>query len=155
MRYLFFVLILFVFTQCEKFPMDRRYSLYLKNNADYPIVYFTAININPLPSVYPDTTLRSDSLLMEAKIQSGENMDLWARDVRIKDLFDDLPGDTLSIYLFHIDTLKNNTWADVQAGYKILKRYDLSLEDLEHLDYKLNYPPDAKMSGVKMYPPYP
>ena len=135
--------------------MDRQYSLFLKNNADYPIIYFTGINESLLPAVYPDTTLNVDSFSLEAKIQPRENLDLWARGVRIKDLFDDLPGDTLSIYLFHIDTLKNNTWADVQAGYKILKRYDLSLEDLEHLDYKLNYPPDAKMSGVKMYPPYP
>jgi len=135
--------------------MDRRYSLYLKNNADYSIIYFTGININPLPAVYPDTTLLVDSFSLEARIQPGENMDLWARGIKIKELFEDLPADTLSIYLFHIDTLKNNTWAEVQAGYKILKRYDLSLEDLEHLDYKLSYPPDAKMSGVKMYPSYP
>ena len=132
--------------------MDRRHSLYLKNNTDYSIVYIVGENI----PIYPDTSLIAiNSISMNGKIQSGENLDLWARGVRIKDLFDDLPGDTLSIYLFHIDTLKNNTWADVQAGYKILKRYDLSLEDLEYLDYKLSYPPDAKMSEVKMYPPFP
>ena len=66
-----------------------------------------------------------------------------------------MPGDTLSIYLFHVDTLAKYSIDEIREDYKVLQRYDLSLEDLEHLDYKLSYPPDAKMSGVKMYPPYP
>jgi len=142
MRYLFFILLLFVFAHCEKFAMDRRYSLLLKNNSDSPIIYLITEN--------PDTSL-IDSISLKPVIQSGKSVDLWARSVEISKVIED----SLSIYLFHIDTLKNNTWAEVQAGYKILKRYDLSLEDLEYLEYKLSYPPDAKMSGVKMYPPYP
>lgn len=122
--------------------MDRRYSLLLKNNSDSPIIYLITEN--------PDTSL-IDSISLKPVIQSGKSVDLWARSVEISKVIED----SLLIYLFHIDTLKNNTWSDVRDGYKILKRYDLSLEDLEYLDYKLSYPPDAKMSGVKMYPPYP
>jgi len=138
--------------------MDRKYSLYLKNNADYSVVYKVAVNVYPIPSVYPDTTLGANAWPINYNttvVKPGDSKDLFGSSVKIHDIIKDLPADTLSIYLFHIDTLKNNTWAEVQAGYKILKRYDLSLEDLEHLDYKLSYPPDAKMSGVKMYPPYP
>lgn len=32
--------------------------------------------------------------------------------------------------------------------------YDLTLEDLESLDFHLYYPPNERMSGVKMDPPY-
>ncbi len=157
MKKLLFILCVFLFTQCEKLVMDREYSLTLKNNSDFSIIYFTGVNINPLPAVYPDTTLYVDSFSMEPTIivSPGEIKYLIRSGVHLSNTIKELPADTLSIYLFHIDTLKNNTWSDVRDGYKILKRYDLSLEDLEYLDYKLSYPPDAKMSGVKMYPPYP
>ena len=122
--------------------MDRQYSLFLKNNSDFSIIYLITEN--------PDTSL-IDSISLKPVIQAGKSLDLWARDVEVSKVV----KDSLFIYLFHIDTLKNNSWADVQADYKILKRYDLSLEDLEYLDYKLSYPPDAKMSEVKMYPPFP
>ncbi len=156
MRKLIFVAILFVFTHCEKFAMDRKYSLYLKNNTNHAIVYMIGENIYLIPTVYPDTTLGDHSWPIDhtTTIEPNINKDLFGGSVKISDIVKDLPADTLSIYIFHIDTLENNTWAEVQAGYK-MKRYDLSLEDLEYLDYKLSYPPDAKMSGVKMYPPYP
>jgi len=123
---------------------------------DYSIVYIIGESIQSMPTVYPDTSLDLDTFSFKLIIEPGETADIIkASSVKISEIIEDLPADTLSVYLFHIDTLKNNTWAEVQAGYKILKRYDLSLEDLEHLEYKLSYPPDAKMSGVKMYPPYP
>ena len=41
---------------------------------------------------------------------------------------------------------------EVRKGYKVLARYDLSLEDLERLNFELSYPPDNRMQGIKMYP---
>ncbi len=162
MRYLFFILLLFVFTHCEKFAMDRKYNLKLKNNSDHSIAYLAGQNFIyktyvPIgPNIYPDTGLTIDAIPFDLIIEPGEVGEIIpSSSVKISDYFKDLPADTLSIYIFHLDTLKNNTIEDIQSGYKILKRYDLSLEDLEHLDYKLSYPPDAKMSGVKMYPLYP
>ena len=123
---------------------------------DYSIVYIIGESIQSMPTVYPDTSLDLDTFSFKLIIEPGETADIIkASSVKISEIIEDLPADTLSVYLFHIDTLKNNTWSDVRDGYKLLKRYDLSLEDLEYLDYKLSYPPDAKMSGVKMYPPYP
>ena len=37
--------------------------------------------------------------------------------------------------------------------YKMV-RYDLTLKDLQTLDFHLYYPPNDKMSGIKMDPPY-
>ena len=37
--------------------------------------------------------------------------------------------------------------------YKLV-RYDLTFRDLQSLDYHVYYPPNEKMSGVKMDPPY-
>ena len=54
--------------------------------------------------------------------------------------FRELPHDTLSVFIFHTDTLKNNSWEEVRDHYKILKRYDLSLSDLEKMHFKIVYP---------------
>jgi len=154
-KVLLLLVLLVALTQCKKFPMDRLYSLYVKNHSDYSIIY--VLRMNQETSTVYDTILGNNppSIDHVTTILSGQNKALLQGSVKISSYFDNVPSDTISIYLFHIDTLKNNTWADVRDGYKILKRYDLSLEDLEYLDYKLSYPPDAKMLGVKMYPPYP
>ncbi len=63
-----------------------------------------------------------------------------------------LPNDTLSIFIFHSDTVSSYPWQTIRTEYKILKRYDLSIADLERLNYKVSYPPDNRMENVKMYP---
>ena len=159
MRYLIIAIsVLLLFSQCEKFPMDRKYSLFLKNNSGDSLFCYIALGVGKGANapLYPDTLLEKIVIDYDyGVIGVEENAILHESSVKWKSYFQELPQDTLSIYLFSLDTLKSNTWEDVQAGYKILKRYDLSLEDLEYLDYKLSYPPDAKMSGVKMYPTYP
>jgi len=35
-----------------------------------------------------------------------------------------------------------------------LQRYDLTIRDLDILDWTLSYPPDERMKNIKMYPPY-
>ncbi|MEO1022414.1 MAG: hypothetical protein AAFW89_07705, partial [Bacteroidota bacterium] len=62
------------------------------------------------------------------------------------------PSDTLSLFVFHVDTLAKYDWEGILKQYNILMRYDLSLEDLERLDFTVTYPPDKSMKGVQMYP---
>ena len=62
--------------------------------------------------------------------------------------------DTLSLFIFDADTFNNYSWEEIQSGYKVLQRYDLSPEDLRVLSKKITYPPDERMKNMKMYPPY-
>jgi hypothetical protein len=48
--------------------------------------------------------------------------------------------DTLSIYVFDTDTLNTYDWVKVKVGYKVLKRYDLSLDDLKQMNWTITYP---------------
>lgn len=73
---------------------------------------------------------------------------------RTKEAFDQLPRDTLSIYLFDAATYLNNDWDEVRTEYKVLKRYDLSLEDLNKLNWVIIYPPSEAMKDMKQFPPY-
>ena len=56
-------------------------------------------------------------------------------------------------YLFSRDTLETVSWEEVVKEYKVLARYDLTLEDLERLNWTIYYPPNEKMKGIKMYYP--
>jgi hypothetical protein len=75
------------------------------------------------------------------------------------EIIDQISSDTLSVYYFHSDTLAKYSWEEIRRDYKVLRRYDLSVEDVKKLYNKYSvpeipYPPDARMKDMKMWPPY-
>jgi hypothetical protein len=66
----------------------------------------------------------------------------------------EIPSDTLMVYIFDEEVLKNNSWGVVVENYMILQRYDLSLPDLQKLNWHVFYPPTEEMKNMKMYPKY-
>lgn len=62
--------------------------------------------------------------------------------------------DTLIVFAFDADTLDYYGWDTVCAYHKVLQRYDLSLEDLQYLNFKLCFPPSKAMRNIHMWPPY-
>ena len=63
-------------------------------------------------------------------------------------------SDEVFIYVFDSEVVENTPWEVVARDYLVLKRYDLTLDDLQILDWKITYPPDERMKDMKMYPPY-
>ncbi|MCL2727598.1 MAG: hypothetical protein FWD56_04360, partial [Bacteroidales bacterium] len=61
--------------------------------------------------------------------------------------------DTLSFFIFDADIFNAYTWEEIQSGYMVLKRYDLSPQDLRALRRRITYPPDERMKNMKMHPP--
>ena len=45
-------------------------------------------------------------------------------------------------------------WETVREDYIILQRYDLSIAELEKLNWTIYYPPAEAMKDIYMYPPY-
>jgi hypothetical protein len=77
----------------------------------------------------------------------------------LENYFHKIPSDTLSVFYFHVDTINKYSWEEIRQGYKVLRRYDLSIDDLYLLYNKYDipeipYPPDERMKNMKMYPPY-
>jgi hypothetical protein len=62
--------------------------------------------------------------------------------------------DSLHIFIFEENVLATYTWEEVVDNYMVLKRYDLSLQDLQQLNWQISYPPSGAMKDMKMYPPY-
>lgn len=51
-----------------------------------------------------------------------------------------IPSDTLMIYVFDAQIIENMDWEDVVYDYMVLKRYDLSMQDFEGMNWTITYP---------------
>jgi len=48
--------------------------------------------------------------------------------------------EVLMVFVFDAEVLETTPWDTVKSNYLVLKRYDLSLEDLQDMDWKIIYP---------------
>ena len=148
MRTVYIIFIFLLLFSCEWPYMDRIDPLYIKNQSNCAISIYPARR--GFDFVYPDTSitlLKNHRVLKFNQSTNFASAD-WKEEIEF------LPKDTLSIFIFSTDTLNKYSWEEVRRDYKILKRYDLSIQDLELLDYKVYYPPTPAMSQMKMYPKY-
>ena len=60
----------------------------------------------------------------------------------------------LHVILFDEDIIHTVPWDTIRKNIMTLKRYYLTLEDLQRLDWKITYPPTEAMKDVVQYPPY-
>ena len=129
------------------------HPLYIINNSNNTLkIYMNDDKYHR--SVYPDTLITNfenriffeDYPPLSGKREITSSVS-WKESFKIHTI-----QDTMSVFVFHSDTLAKYSWEEVRKGYKVLARYDLSLEDLERLNFELSYPPDNRMQGIKMYP---
>jgi len=148
---LFLICICFILFFC-KCPINDEYRWYLDNQTDDTLSVYLAFGFL---SAYPDTILPIDP--NKANISGADphkKQLIWLSGGTPEKEIKILPKDTLSVFLMHHDTIKKYKWQEIRADYKILKRYDLSLNDLQILDFTIPYPPNKTMQDMKMYPPY-
>ena len=134
---------------------ETHYPLYITNNADHTFGF--DLGLGGHSGYYPDTLLPKTDFSVK-NIQPGKRYN-YCIDFKWEKIFSRLPKDTMSVFIFHTDTLKKYTWEEVRDRYMILKRYDLSYDDIVRLHNKYNvpeipYPPDERMKDMKMWPPY-
>ena len=114
---------------------ETKYPLYIENASSHTIAFYVAAS--GIEHKYPDTALISNKFEM-GTIRSGGSAS-WYSSFPFDRLFELLPTDTLSIYLFHPDTLAKYDWNVIRNEYKVLKRFDVSLDDLKRNDFKVTY----------------
>jgi hypothetical protein len=130
------VLLLTVCSKCE-LAMDHSYVIDLINEADHPIGYYFGDG-GKYGTYYPDSLPKTNDYVMyniDDVISPGIESHLsWDK------YFETLPYDTLSLFIFHTDTLNMYSWDEIRDDYKILKRYVFSYDDLERMDWTITYP---------------
>jgi hypothetical protein len=114
---------------------------------------------------YPDTTIHNINPLKHgqkttagtinrASCIGGAGVCIEARF--IKSEFNDNPCEYISIFIFDANFMEQNINNEdfMIRESMALQRYDLTLEDLNSLNWTIFYPPNERMKDVKMYPPY-
>ena len=139
--------LIFVSSKCSMEPETYPISVY--NYTDHYINVLLSLG-EPL---YPDTLLpdRNYDLNVPVKPNLGRH---YSQTLPYKKFVKQYNSDTIIIFIFHTDTLSKYTWDEIRGGRKILKRYDVSWQELEKLNGRIAYPPTEAMKDMKMYPPY-
>jgi hypothetical protein len=148
--------------RCEHWIDHDDGAIYIDNKSEFAISFYFPL-VGMKGGVYPDTTLflipTQKSMYGSFYVESGKGRTSGLSNITVENWVLTFPNDTVSIYIFSKDTLSTYSWEVIQRDYKILKRYDLSIEDFKNLSDKqgvpvITYPPDEKMKHIKMYPPY-
>jgi len=127
-----FTLILFILLGCEVPPgADVSYSIRFDNNSDQNLYLF----VNYL---YPDTSLPSQKPYLDY-VASMHSRNIYS-SVKWDKVFDQLPQDTLSLFLIISDSLEIYGWETIATKQKIVARLDLSYNDLDQNSFIVKYP---------------
>ncbi len=118
-------------------------AIYAQCGISYPDTLFGASIQIPVPSIYkvePHERNRTAAAL--------SNRGYWENNFKGKWK---IPSDTLMIYIYDAELLDSKNYTHVKNT--IIQRYDVSLQDLQWLNWQITYPPSEAMKGIKMYPP--
>ena len=148
---LFLLLMLFMLDSCVFFDMPKHVfqDLRFVNNSDSDVSFYPysfSFAILKYEMFYPDTLL--------PPLDTGYvSMDDFHKVLPMKSYtFHSLLEQThlkkipnrkdslLMFYVFSVDTLEKYSWEEIREGYMVLKRYDLSITDLDSLNWTITYP---------------
>lgn len=134
MKYIAILLscIFFMASTCKNLPLaERYYSIEIINNSNQKIYFFDSQN-------FPDTSLTVDKPYFSGAVaHSTGSID---KTQEWQDIISSIPSDTLTIFILSNDTVNTYPWETIRGTYNILKRYDLSLQDLENSNWTITYP---------------
>lgn len=121
---------------CKRDDESCHHRITINNNADEDVFFQVGL-------IYPDTTL-SDN---DNPLPAGNYYKCLANSFAVdftsscwESYFYNAPSDTLMIFIFDSNILETVPWDTVCANYMILKRYDLSLKDLQNTNWTITYP---------------
>lgn len=139
-----------LYTSCPSVE-DVQVTYYVANRTNETIYFYDGRSESFTSYLYPDTSIQDSRALIklvpnaEAPRGSGSNLD---------EIFNEYPADTLSFFFFEENVINNTDWEVVRENYLILKRYDLSAEDIITLNYMIPYPPTSIMEDMKQQPAF-
>lgn len=144
-----FVILMLSSNRCKNPPLVDLFHVITIHNQSKVTINFYELGLESTLH-YPDTILPLSKPIL-IKINANAFFDILSKK-EWDEVLKELPADTLSIFIFDAMVYEGTEWEEIRNDYKILKRYDLSIEDLERLNYTVTYPPTEEMKGIKMYP---
>lgn len=129
MNILIILLIAFCGASCEKL-VDHGYIIKIQNNSNDTVQFYESYSY---PDTLIDITKPRLKMVYPSKYTSLESKKDWD-EVLVS------PKDTISIFILSKDTVDKYNWDIIRRDYNILKRYDLSFDDLEKRSWTITYP---------------
>jgi hypothetical protein len=136
---------------CNKEDEDHHKTIEIINNSEKDIYVYPQMT-------YPDTLGDVGGLTSQPQIYKVESHTRNRSALRDQSSWEDIfrakwriPSDTLMVFIMDAELLESNT---IHVNNTIIQRYDLSLQDLQYVNWTLTYPPSPNMSAIKMYPPF-
>ena len=89
---------------------------------------------------YPDTTIREYNPSQDPrnhKVKSKEIGYVIAINTTWEYLFEDL--EKLQIFIYDAEVIENTPWEVVRRDYLVLKRYDLTLQDIKDRQWRIEF----------------
>jgi hypothetical protein len=128
---------IFIMSCCCIRLMERWDGIKIQNNTDKIILVSAGCEKYGLFS-YPDTTmpLSKPSLLSVF----SKDYNYLRSSIKWEEIVNEQPEKKLSIYFFNSDTINFYEWSEIKKGYKIMKRIDLSVEELNVMNWTITYP---------------
>ena len=148
MKQLKFIALLFILPMLVACPaIDYKHFIRFDNNSDTDVYIYMGL-WGRGNSLYPDTTIGAE-VKCGVLFKKGET-----RYYSYNYDYNQEHTNVLCLFIFDANVFDTCSWGEIKKDYKILRRYDLSLQDIERLDRKISYPPTETMKNIKMYPPY-
>ena len=116
---------------------DKRYGIKIINNSNVEIMVTAGCSKFGMYS-YPDTIL---PVSRPSLISVGtSNYNYLDHSFSWEEVIEELPSDTLSIYVFEKKEVSELGWKQIRTDYKVLIRKEYSSEDLTNMNYTITYP---------------
>ncbi len=137
LRYFTIIATLLLLTACPKGDAPDA-TLILRNNTMDKVILHRSRITNFTDTLLPESSwfpTQGTIDLRSIQPESSEEIpDQWGRVMEAN------TGKVLMVFFFDRDTILHYSWEEVRADYKVLRRYDLSLSDLEAMDWTVEYP---------------
>jgi hypothetical protein len=142
--------LIFSAVTCTKDTDDEHHHILFCNETDYNVYLARSYD-------YPDTSLlHTQNVMTPGWYRAVESHNYNNEALTSRGSYESkfISMDTLIVFVFNADTLSDYGWDNVKDCYKVAQRYDLSLSDIQNLNWKLAFPPTEEMRNIKMWPPY-
>ena len=140
-RIVFLLITLFIISSCRKMWEnfgDLPEVIHIVNNSNDSIGYYVDDRkYNPeFPHMYDSLPNPIKGVVVTIKPKGGffDNIDFP------NSYFSRFPDKKLKIYLFNNDTLNKYSWKEIRESSNYLRRYDLSRQDLDSMNWRITYP---------------
>ena len=137
----FIVLAGLCISSCGPFG-DYELDIYMHNNSGYTLLTDGTYD-------YPDTTIKEKMYFEEVLPHSFGRATFttrrWNRTI---------VNEKMCLFIFYKDVVNSVPWETIRKDYMVLQRYDLSIDELEKLNWTVYYPPTEEMKDIDMFPPY-